>query len=819
MNDTLLSLVYERLERDGAVDEPWGALVMAACDGPAAVEGVLGSGAAPTTVPRPALTPREPPGVFLGPISVAGFRGVGPKATLDLAPGPGLTLVVGRNGSGKSSFAEAVELLLTGENKRWSGRTKAWSEGWRNLHAGDQCEVEARLSVEGAGSTTVRRSWAPTAELHDAQSSVQPHGKPQTTLDALGWSAALDTHRPFLSYNELGSMLDEGPSKLYDAVARVLGLDDLVEADAALSGARRDRQKATKQVKERAGQLRTRIRAQAELTGDARVERCLELLGAKKLDLDALERLTSGSEEGQSIDDLGLLRQCAAISVADAEAVETAASRLVDASALRATFAGTEAEHAGELATLLSAALDYHGKHDPADCPVCGRKSALGASWREATEAQIERLQDLARRCRDAGEQLVRAVKAARDLLQPVPAFLAQVGSVGLDPAGVLSAWDAWAQGTTLGDPGALARHLRNTAQPLQAASLELASLARDELARREDVWRPIARDLTAWIVQARAAAAGAAHASIIKVAEDWLKTTADRIRADRFRPIAGATKAVWAKLRHHSNVDLENVLLVGAKTQRRVELGVTVDGVEGAALGVMSQGELHALALSLFLPRAMLPESPFRFVVIDDPVQSMDPARVDGLAHTLADAARDRQVVVFTHDDRLPEAVRRMQLEASVIAVTRRPGSVVQCRPARDPIQAHLADAHALAKDTGLPVAAQARVIPGLCRSALEAFFVQIVRRRRLDHGRTHADVDEELDAANTLNKRAALALFDDVERTGDVMKRLNKLGTWAGTTFKACNKGAHDGYYDGDLLDLVKQSGNLIDRLRDVR
>ena len=52
------------------------------------------------------------------------------------------------------------------------------------------------------------------------------------------------------------------------------------------------------------------------------------------------------------------------------------------------------------------------------------------------------------------------------------------------------------------------------------------------------------------------------------------------------------------------------------------------IDGVAGAALGVMSQGELHALALALFLPRATLPESPFRFVVIDDPVQSMDPAQ-----------------------------------------------------------------------------------------------------------------------------------------------------------------------------------------------
>ena len=65
------------------------------------------------------------------------------------------------------------------------------------------------------------------------------------------------------------------------------------------------------------------------------------------------------------------------------------------------------------------------------------------------------------------------------------------------------------------------------------------------------------------------------------------------------------------------------------------------MDGVEGAALGVMSQGELHALALSLFIPRATLPESPFRFIVIDDPVQSMDPARVDGLARVLESGVR----------------------------------------------------------------------------------------------------------------------------------------------------------------------------------
>lgn len=42
-------------------------------------------------------------------------------------------LIVGRSGSGKSSFAEGLEYLLTGRNYRWEKRPKVWLEGWRNL--------------------------------------------------------------------------------------------------------------------------------------------------------------------------------------------------------------------------------------------------------------------------------------------------------------------------------------------------------------------------------------------------------------------------------------------------------------------------------------------------------------------------------------------------------------------------------------------------------------------------------------------------------------------------------------------------------------
>jgi hypothetical protein len=117
-----------------------------------------------------------------------------------------------------------------------------------------------------------------------------------------------------------------------------------------------------------------------------------------------------------------------------------------------------------------------------------------------------------------------------------------------------------------------------------------------------------------------------------------------------------------------------------------------------------MSQGEVNALALSILLPRATIAASPFRFLVIDDPVQAMDPAKVEGLARALEDMAGSRQVLVFTHDDRLPEAVRRLGIAARILSVTRRPGSIVQLRPAPTPVERQLKDAYDLCADDALP-------------------------------------------------------------------------------------------------------------------
>ena len=252
--------------------------------------------------------------------------------------------------------------------------------------------------------------------------------------------------------------------------------------------------------------------------------------------------------------------------------------------------------------------------------------------------------------------------------------------------------------------------------------------------------------------------------------------------------------------------------------TRRQLDLDVTIDGEPGSALGVMSQGEVNALALSIFLPRATITASPFRFLVIDDPVQAMDPAKVDGLAKVLAKVAGDRQVIVFTHDNRLTAAIRDLSIPATVLEVTRQPRSSVTVRECLDASKQALTDARSLSKDPNIPLKVAQRVIPGLCRTAAEAAFLDAYWRAGLRHGRTRAEVEESLTGNGTkLNLRtvAALALFGDIAEASKVQERLGRQwGHAFAETYRVLNRGAHEGH-TGELDDLITSTRTFVRKI----
>jgi recombinational DNA repair ATPase RecF len=805
MDPGLRRIVLARLEADGSLGHAWAEVVLAALEGPDALEARLAGG---STSPRPLAVQTSPAtaGAFLRSVAVEGFRGIGRAQTLELASGPGLTLVVGRNGSGKSSFAEALEVVLTGDSLRWKERAAVWRDGWRNLHH-PAASLSATFLVEGEPQPcVVSRRWEAGADFEAAEVAVEVPGRPKSDLDSLGWTSALRTHRPFLSYNELGSLLDEGPSKLYDALSSILGLEDLVEAQGALQEARRSREKGLKDATEARARLLERLRE----VDDERARRVVAAIEGKEWDLAAVEAVVTaaGSLAGGTAE-AEVLRAIAAMEPPDPARVAEAVSEMRSAAAAVTSALGTTAARSRDAAKLLELALAFHTAHGDGDCPVCGRERALDGAWGKRQRTALVRLREAAHEAEAVHERAEAARRRWEDLALLRGDALQRASEAGLDLRELVAALEIWVRARSIADLGDLADHVESTSVHLREAVLRLREAARAKLERREDAWRPVAGEVGNWLAGAREAIRGAVDLERLKHAEAWLKKAAAGIRDDRFGPIAEKAAGIWERLRQQSHVELGRIQLTGDGTRRRVVLDVTVDGVAAAALGVMSQGELHSLALSLFVPRATLPESPFRFIVIDDPVQSMDPARVDGLARVLENASSDRQVVVFTHDDRLPEAVRRLDIAAMIVEVTRREGSIVELRRSLDPVLRYLEDALAVAGTAGLPSSAAAHVVPGLCRLALEATCMEVVRRRWLTRGEAHAAVERTLSEAGHLSRLAALALFDDVERGEDVLDRIRREGGEAlADTFRRCEESGEVAPAEaGDLVRLASK------------
>jgi recombinational DNA repair ATPase RecF len=757
-------------------------------------------GAMPVTGEEAAFPAAGGKRVYLKAITVEGFRGIGPKITLTLQPGPGLTVVTGRNGSGKSSFAEAAELALTGENKRWSDRTAVWKEGWQNLHHRDTTAIAVQLTEDGEpGTTTVTREWADGARLDDAQARVKTAGVTQP-LAARGWTRPLELYRPFLSYSELGSLVSGQPSKMHDALQAILGLDILTDTERTLNDSRRSAESESKLAKQELPALLAKLAEHP----DERARTAEKALGGRTWDLAALDALTA---DGEAVADqgTGLLQQVVSLTLPAPDDVAAALDRVAETRAAVAALAGTRADEARRLAALLSAALEHQRSHTGEPCPVCGGR-LLDDAWVTATEASIADLTSQARAAEAAYDEEASAVRVLGELVPPKPMVLRADFGGEIDASAAATAWDRWTP------PNVSAE----TFAALSTAVAELRSQAAAVLRRRAEAWQPVAFDLVAWVRQARKSRDAAVRLADLRKAIEWLRKIGSQVRNARLAPFAKASAQVWETLRQESNVELGPITLAGAGPQRRVALDVTVDGAPGAALSVMSQGELHALGLALFLPRATAPESPFGFVVIDDPVQSMDPAKVDGLARVLSSAAASRQVVVFTHDDRLPAALRQLQLPAAVWAVTRRERSVVSLKKVDDPVSRYLDDARALARTSELPETVRAVAVAGMCRGAIEAACVEVVRSRDLGAGVAHEEVERRLESAHSVQELMALALFGSASRGGEVVARVRELGGQACVqAFWDAKRGVHDPM-QGDLRRFVEDTERLTKELR---
>ncbi|WP_328927642.1 AAA family ATPase [Streptomyces sp. NBC_00190] len=722
--------------------------------------------------------------VYLRSISAAGWRGIGPATTLELTPGPGLTVVAGRNGSGKSSFAEAAEMVLTGDNFRWQDRTQVWKQGWRNLHDHSAPQVSVRLCLDGESDPlTVHRSWHGDG-LDDSRTVVHRPGGPEQDPREVIDAEDLALYRPFLSYSELGAMINGRMSALHDALAQILGLDLLGDAD---NEARARAKKLTDTVTG-AGDLVRAVSAELSESDDPRAAEALAALGGRLPDLDRLRGLLKGQVATDGAE-LARLRRLAALEGPDPREAAAAAARLREAAAVAEDARFTTAEDARQLIGLLERALDHRRRHPrSADCPVCGGESRLDEDWAEHAREQVERLRREAAEAQTARADLAAAVRAVHDLVQPVP------GRLQGDASQLTSLWSEWAACRGVADPHELADRTERVVAALAEACRQLSEEAADRIAEQDGRWQPLALRLAECLREAERAEAARPLVKQIKDGRAWLRKVTDELREERLRPFADQSQTIWKLLCERSSVSLGPISLAGTANARKVVLDASVDTIDAPAFGVMSQGELHSLALSLFLPRATHRGSPFGFLVIDDPVQSMDPEKVEGLARVLHLHSQQRQVVVFTHDTRLQQAIHRLRVPATIMQVSRQTDSVVRVTRTDDPVTLALGEARAVAGDRNVPQDVADRVLPQMCRGALEAAYLEPARRRLRADGHGHDDIEARIGRTHKLTELAALAFYDSAMAPAEVLAAIAQdHGPWARTLIERCNAGAH--------------------------
>ena len=811
-DERLKSEALELLDQDTSVSDDAKYVAWAAMEGDAELAEALDS-PVPAAMPHREVADRivEPVGAFLKSISVRGFRGIGPKATLELHPAAGLTVVAGRNGSGKSSFSEGLETAITGTTYRWNRKLpKIWMENWRNLHESGQPEIVVELAEEGAGLTKIGIAWD-SDDFKASKRWVQRPGKPREDgTDSLGWEQPLQRYRPILSYDELSDLIKS--SALFDRINTVLGLGFFETPQERLATAKKEREASGKHAKAIASDLKKDL----ETITEERATRALALLKRPAKNLDELQALATGTT-AEPPGDLAALKSLAALPLPAAEAVAVAVTDLQTAQQKFVTAGTVSVEQAVRRIDLLRRALEFHQHQGDGRCPVCGT-GQLNAQWQQRVEQElVDERKEITQR-QAAHRDLDDARNRARTLIRSVtrPTAPKHLGLTTLLAAEAL--WDRW--NGLISDPDSLAEQLQRAhgelAVAFEAVRVEAARL----LAGRENVWAPLAVRLAEWVALARTAEAAKPTVTRVSDGADALRKVVEELRRRRLTTIEKKAREIWAELRQESNVDLDGIELAGQGNRRHVELRAGVDGNDAQALSVMSQGELHALALALFLPRATMAESPFRFIVLDDPIQAMDPAKVEGFVRVLEELAQDRQVIVLSHDDRLPQAIRSSDVRARIVEVCRDANSVVRVEPCEDPSRRYINDAFALIMDKEIPVGIRAKVLPILFRNGAEAAAHDRYFANRLKAGDPRVDVEQAWQDAGKTSSKLALTLRGSAQAS--VWPWLNK-SQYRGPAYKLVTSGAHEGrtqlekLSDQDLIDVARDVERLVKDIRE--
>jgi hypothetical protein len=663
--------------------------------------------------------------VFFEWIEIEGFRGFADRQRLDLDAS--VVILAGPNGTGKTSFFDAVQWLLIGTLERlepWRVRRNA--EHVVNQYqaaAGEPATVTASLRIEGRSVELRRTGRYDSSQLEWRDHSIVFYeaDAERALAGALTPVGRLSLQRSLLSsgllqQDVIRDVLEDKPAERYDQLAAILGLNAIAGFPAAAKK-RADRlaadgeraRKAVADLEAAARSERARIaalRARAAEAPDVTALRAqlAERIAAHQRTLQVRGELPLSSGDAQELrmaaglaaDTLGgLLSEAdpaleAMVAEPAASAEELGALRLAAEAAAQATAEARESVAEAErlydeerkvssrLSRLAAEAIPLLG----GDCPVCGQTidpEHVRAHLEHVIAEGSSRLPEFHRAREEAVAEL--AKRRAED--EQAANALAEVAARTERISQARTQHEAWvarvadavrelAERFELGQEAALVTGDREALRAAREALAEMSRAAGELVSAFGWVGETAAlstaqtrlKGIEAQIEEARERAAKASKR------EDQARTlqraavrAAASVTEERFTVLRPIIQDVYTRLDPHpAFTDLR--FAVDVYRERGIATPQVLDpehDLKADPLLVFSSSQANIVALSAFLALGWAAgEDAMPFLLLDDPLQSLDDVNALGFADLCRHMRTRRQLIVSTHDLRLASLLER---------------------------------------------------------------------------------------------------------------------------------------------------------------
>lgn len=592
-------------------------------------------------------------------MEVEGFRGAKQSINIAFDSMPGVTVLHGENGSGKSSITEALRMALEGQvglthfgakaniQDLWGSvdeRSSGTETSLVSVHFQDADKPDVRLSlkVKFDGKSVLR-----TAELRAESGDIIFF--PEDSSAWTQWNSALRAAPPIFAYAELANELQKR-GDLQTWLSACLAMDTANREFNSAVAERQTKARVAKNAIESA-----RVAADVRLSDVDRV--------ATESGISEITAIQWGALEDQRQLDLWLATQDLSERIKqDKPLPKDLYLELLDYSEnykelktawITAAKAALNTPVATALVDLDNKIRESHQEDNEGICPVCGAQSP---HWQGHLHEQALSFVS----AHKASERLDRHVRLRHTkLFEPIRNCLPLISHDYQDTSavndvthmlahpGVASSTKDDLDPSVLDAIDALCAWVRSdSAKTFVNTAVSVADLRHQWLCERWDAMTPF---LKVWQENYREAL----------VADEW-KTALSRWNTH----LATLRKGRSAKLRELvspmvsallGDVGIELALLEVNKIETKLILKNRRG--EEVELSHLSAGQRNALILGPIL--GTIGGGIFKFCFLDDPVHAFDDFRVDQLAATLANIGQKQSLIVTTHDGRFVEYLR----------------------------------------------------------------------------------------------------------------------------------------------------------------